>query len=148
MSEYFPEDLGTGIPPIRGKTMSEIINLGREIAATGTSFDDLIEGQTYNYISGSDRFFVTILDGQNFSKLHNADRPLVTVQRVTYDGQVLDSSGGILLGVSLTGDGNFPMPFLPPEESEYVPFVIETLPSTDEPEACKVRVLRSDSHFE
>lgn len=143
MSEQIPDDLGTGIPPIGGKSMQELVEYGRDLEVNGTNFDDLTEGQSFSYISGEHRFSVKVLGGRSYSRFHNEDRPLVAVERVGEDGEVLDSSGGMLLGVSLTGDGNFPMLYLPPEGSEYVPFIIETLSSPDEQSSGKLLVLRS-----
>ena len=137
----FPEDLGTGIPPIGGKSMYELVGVGRELMTSGTRLEDLAAGQTFHYLHASYRYTLTVLEGNGFSKWMGRAMPLVLMERVNDVGEVLDSSGGIFLGVTLTGDGNFPMLYLPPDGSEYIPFILETLPTPDEPNSGVVRIL-------
>jgi hypothetical protein len=137
MTEKFPEDMNTGIPPIHGKSMFEYYTAGKVLEATGVNIDDVRPGQTLHYPTGRYRYYVTKQDGERRSRFfmdRTATYPIVEVGRTDESGEVIDRTVGLLIGVSLSGDGNFPVPFLPREGEEFQAISLEGLPSPDNPD--------------
>lgn len=139
MTERFSEDdMGTGIPAINGLSMRERVRRGEELDRIGTQFTDLKEGEAYIYEYSGGYWRLVILSGFfKSSWLRNDDGayPLVAVEHLNLEGEVIEGTSGLLIGVDVCGDGNTPTDHIPPSGHRHIPLLIETIPSPDDPSA-------------
>lgn len=118
----------------RRRNFWEVGDLSDRLKNEGKDYKELKEGEVYEYGLNNHDYSIHIL-GFGMPKsnylLESEIRPIVRID-IHFFGELQDSTAGILLGTSITGDGAGLCSYLPPAGHDYVACMVEALPPSQQ----------------